>query len=393
MAGVDIGRIADLVRSTRATEFMRGSWLDLVAQLRGYPLTSRLFARRVEKSTDRIKWRVAIDQNPGLQSNITGFHVGAYSTVQTAGQENLKELDIKLCKVRKAMAISKDEIVMNQGSGDEQLLDLYQEKLVHSLDFPLMSLLEYALAGTTSAVAPSIQETTGLRYWLPADLQATDLEMNGGGNPVAGSGAQGYYNSSGTAVGSEVTTGAANLTVAAAPRWAHAVCGFDKVSDDDLFGKLWEFGLRCNKFVPEGAMTFNTAGSNRLVLCQTPVMKAWVHLQVVANDNPGSDLGRMRDQVMFMSTPVETLPVIDTPSSPLYTGNATNAHGVLYDLDLDSFKYQIHPEWNFALEEDTKDSTPDVKVLYRQAYQQLACIDRSKNLVAATDNSALYSIS
>lgn len=374
---IDISKVADLVRSTRATEAYKGSWLDLVANLRGYPLVSRFFAKRTEKSADRIKWRVAIDKNPSSQSDLSGFHVGAYSPLQVFKGENLKELDIKLAKVRQGMSISKDEVIMNQGSGDgDQLLDLYQEKLVHELDFPLLSKLEYALAGSQSTTSPTYVETLGLRYWLPRLAGATTLQINGGGNPI-------------TTDGAELTAGAANLAVADATRWAHAVCGFDKVSDDDLLGKLWEFRILCNKFVPEGAMAINTRGENRVILCQTPVLKAWANLQVIANDNPGTDLGKMRDMVYFMSTPVETLPVIDSGSS-LYTGTGGSPHGLLYDLDLDSFEYRVHPAWNFALEEDMKESTPDVRVLYRQAYQQLACKDRAKNLVATTTNSALY---
>lgn len=374
--GIDIGKIADMVKATRATELYKGSWLDLVSNLRGFPLVTRFFKKRTEKSADRLKWRVAIDKNPSLQSDLTNFHVGAYSQVQTSKGENLKELSIALAKVRQAMAISKDEIILNQGSGDgDQLLDLYSEKLCHELDFPLLSKLEYALAGDQSSSSPAVVETLGIRYWLPAKTTATALEMNGGGNPATAS------------------AGAAGLAVADAARWAHAVCGFNKVADDDLFAKLWEFRLRVNSFVPEGASTINSSGDERVILCQTPVLKDWVHLQVVANDNPKNDLGRERASAMFMSTPVETLPVIDTPNSPLYTGTASTPHGLLYDLDLNSWDYRVHPAWNFALEEDMKESTPDVKVLYRQAYHQLACKDREKNLVAYTTESSLYSIS
>lgn len=377
MAGVDISRISDLVRSTRATENYKGSWLDLVAQLRGYPLVSRFFAKRTEKSADRIKWRVAISSNPSAQSDLTNFHVGAYSQLQVAKGENLRELDVKLAKVRQAMAISKDEIILNQGGDtEEQLLDLYQEKLTHELDFPLLSKLEYALAGQPSSGTPAVFETFGLRYWLPAVLangaapaSTQALLMNGGGDPVN------YPN------------GAANLTVAAAPRWAHAIAGYNKVADDDLLGKMWEFSIRVNKFVPEGASAINSMGNNRVILCQTPVLRDWVHLQVVANDNPGMDLGRNRATAMFMSTPVEALPIIDTPASPLYSTTS----GLLYNLDLDSFEYRVHPAWNFALEEDTKESTPDVKVLYRQAYHQLVCKDREKNFVGYTTNLDLIS--
>ncbi len=370
----DVSRIADMVRATRATELFKGSWLDLVPALRGYPLVKRFFVKRTEKTADRVKWRIAVDSTPSTQLSVEGFHVGAYSQLQVSKGENLKELDMKLAKVRQAMAISKDEISLNGGGNTgEQLLDLYNEKLVHELDQPLLTKLELVLGGTWSVVSPTIQETCGLRYWLPADSTATTLEINGGGNPFA-------------ANGSEITAGAANMPVATAPRTAHGVCGFNKVSDDDLFGKLWEFRVRMNRFVPEGASAINSSGDNRVILCQTPVLKDWMGLQVIANDNPKNDLGKMRESAKFMSADVEALPVIDTIGSPLRPTD----HGLLYDLDLDSFDYRVHSDWNFELQEDMKESTPDVKVLYRQAYHQLACKDREKNLVAYTANTALY---
>lgn len=377
MAGIDVGRISDLIRATRATELYKGSWLDLTAAFRGNPLTSRFFAKRTMRSADRIKWRIAVDANPSTQLSTAGFHVAAFSQVQTAKGENLKELDMKLAKVRQAMAISRDEIVMNQGGGDggEQLLDLYNEKVVHELDQPLLTKLELVLAGSWSVISPTVQETAGLRYWLPAKTTATTLEMNGGGNPVA-------------LDGNEITVGAANMPVATAPRTASAVCGFNKVSDDDLLGKIWEFRTRMNRFVPEGASAINSAGSKRVLLCQTPVLKDWMHLQVIANDNPRNDLGQYRNTAKFMSDDVEALPVIDTLGSPL----RPTASGLFYDIDLDSFEYRVHSAWNFELEEDQKESTPDVKVLYRQAYQQLVCKDREKNLVGYTTNSSLYSL-
>lgn len=387
MAGIDVGRIADMTRATRATEKYKGSWLDMTAAFRGFPLVQRFFKKRVERIADRIKWRIALDPTPAATMSLEGFHVGAYSQVQTTGQENLKELDMKLAKVRKAMSISADEIELNGVNGTgEQLVDIFNEKKVHSLDQPLLTKLEVALGGSWSAISPTIQETCGLRYWLPANTSATTLSLNGGGNPK-------------TLGGTEITVGAANMPVATAPRYASATCGFNKVSDDDLFGKIWEFRQRCNTFVPDGASAINSNGQNRIILCQTPVMKDWVHIQTIANDNPGRDIGKWRDSANFMSSEVMTLPVIDTLGSPLYTGaisayNAT-AHGLLYDLDLDSFDYMVHAaeRWNFSLQRDDKESTPDVEVLYRQAYHQLACKSRETNLVAATTNSSLYGLS
>lgn len=383
MAGVDVGRIGDLVRATRATEKYKGSWLDLTSAFRGFPLVKRFFKQQLTRTSDRIKWRIAVDPNPTATYNLTNFYVGAYSQVQTAGQENLKELSLSLCKVRQAMAISRDEIELNGANGTgEQLVDIYAEKLCHSLDQPLLTKLELALGGSWSAVSPTIQECSGLRYWLPAQTNAADiasttaLSLNNGSDPY-------------TLGGTLITAGAANQPVATAPRTAHSVVGYNKVSDDDLLGKIWEFRGRVNRFVPEGASGINSTGTNRVILCQTPVLKDWVHLQVIANDNPQRDLGEYRDKAMFMSSDVETLPVIDTVGSPL----RPTANGLFYDLDLDSFEFMVHSAWNFKLEKDMKESTPDVQVLYRQAYLQLACKDREKNLVGYTTNSSLYTIS
>lgn len=385
MAGVDVGRIADLQRATRATEKYRGSWLDLTAPLRGFPLVKRFLKKQLNRTADRIKWRIAVDPNPSAQMSLAGFYVGAYSQVQTSTQENLKELSMNLCKVRQAMAISRDEIELNGANGTgEQLVDIYQEKLCHSLDQPLLTKMELALAGSWSATSPTIQELCGLRYWLPAQTAAADvssttaLSLNNGSDP--------YTFLAGSNVGSVITAGAANMPVATAPRTAHNVIGFSKVSDDDLLGKVWEFRQRCNTFVPEGASGINSNGTNRVILCQTPVLKDWVHLQVIANDNPKRDLGEYRDKAMFMSSDVEALPVIDTLGSPA----RPTASGLFYDLDLDSFDFQVHSGWNFKLEKDMKESTPDVQVMYRQAYMQLACKDREKNLVGYTSVSGLY---
>lgn len=363
MPGVNIAAIQDMLNLTRATELKQGSWVSFAADLPDYPLHTSLIPRLVRRSSFEYKWTVTREEGD-LMAN--GGYTGINVPLQVSVGPQSKRLSVMLAKVRFATAYSDDEEEL-QGGSDEELADIVLMRKAEKLDLPLMSFLEHALAGQPSSGSPTYQELYGLKYWFPADTAATDLELLGGADPTNYSG------------------GAAGLTVADCPEWAHAVAGYNTVSDDDLFDKLHEFRLRVNYFVPEGVKSLDSATPKRCIMTQHPTYLDWARVQTAANDNLRNDVGMWRGALNFMSTPVKILPVISEPGS----AETPTDHALCYDLDLNTIKFIMHSAKNFDMQTMQKADTPGTVHAYREGYAQMVCINRRKNLVLASTNSNL----
>lgn len=360
--GVDIKKLQDIINLTRATEIQKGSWVSLASDLADYPLHSALIPRTVKRSSFRYEWTVMDDQAPDDAAEYSSVN----KPLQTAVVPQSRRLGIDLAKIRRAISFARDEREL-QGTEEEELVDLVLARKAEKLDLKLLSFMEHKLAGKPSSGATSEQELYGLQYWFPSKSSATAVEMNGGGNPA------------------DFATGAADLPVATVPRWAHAVAGFTKVSDDDLFDKLHEFRIRVNYYTPDGVVSLDAGMPNRCILVQHPTFLEWARVQTAANDDLRSDVGIWRNAISFMGTPVKWLPVISTPGSP----ETPTDHGLLYDLDLNTIRLMIHSAFNFDLETADKADVPGVVQVWREGYAQLACVNREKNLVARTSNTDL----
>lgn len=358
---INIAAIADILNLTRATELQKGSWVSLSSDLPGYDLYQALLPRLSKKSSFDIAFTIAID----------GADTAEYSSVNKPLQVSIptinKRVSVRLAKVRKATAYSRDEQEL-QGGSEEELVDVVMQRKAERLDQPLLSFMEHKLCDAPASSTMTEQELYGLKYWFPRDSGATALELNGGGNPTGFSG------------------GAAGLTVADVPRWGHAVCGFTEVSDTDLLDKLHEFFIRVNYHVPEGAKTIGSAVADRITLCQHPVFRTWARLQTAANDDLKSDIGVWRNAISFMSQPVKVLHAISEPGSP----QTPSDHGLLYNLDLNTLQLVMHSTLNFGLEQNQDPNVPGTVKVWREGYAQLLCTNRERNLVANTTNSDLY---
>lgn len=359
---VNLSALRDITNLTRATELQKGSWVSLASDLSEFPFYSLLLSRENKQTSHRIEWTVTSDENP----TDTAEYSSVGKPLQVQVDPTSRRLGVDMCKVRRAISFARDEREL-QGTDEEELANIVQIRKAEKLDLKLLSFFEHKLAGEPSSGTPTENEVFGVKYWLPADTTATDLELNGGGNPT------------------NFSSGAADLTVATVPRWAHAVCGYTKVSDDDLLDKLHEFRIRVNYYVPEGVSQLDSKTASRCVLCQHPVFLAWSRLQTVSNDNLKSDLGVWRNAINFMSTPVKWWPVISTPGS----AETPTGSGLLYDLDLNTFKLFNHSTFNFDLQTMDKADVPGVILMYREGYCQAVCTNREKNLTAYTTTSDL----
>lgn len=355
MAAVNIQQIGDFLRQTRATELKKGSWVSLSSDLPDYPFYSTLVQKTTRRSSDRYEWTATF----GTPNDT---HYSAVNDpLQISIPEISKRLGVRLSKVRKAIGYARDEEEL-QGGDEETLVDIILQRKAEQLDQPLLSFLEHELAGNGGSSSAPRQQILGLDYWLPAKTTATDLELNGGSDPV------GFAN------------GAADLRVADLERWAHAVCGFTKVSDDDLLDKLHEFFIRANYWVPEGVRQLDSAVPSRCVLCQHPVYLTWARLQTKSNDDLRDDVGMWRNSINFMSVPVKWWPAISTPGAK----NTPVGSGRLYALDLNSIELITHSAFNFDLETGNDPNVPGTVKLWREGYTQLVVKNREKQLVAYT---------
>jgi hypothetical protein len=352
-----VNQLQDLINLTRTTELQKGSWLSLVSKLSGYPLVQSLLPRATKRTSHQIQWTLTRDPNP----NDTAEYVGVGDPVQTSAPQLSRRATVNMVKLRRATTFARDEQEL-QGTAEEELADIVTMRIAEKLNQPLLDFQEEKLAGAPAN--GDDDELYGLRYWFPSDLTAGKLELNGGGNPAGFAG------------------GAAGVTVADVPRWAHAVSTFDQVADDDLLDTLHEFRIRVNYHVPDGVRSLVSDSPSRVILTNHPVYLTFARLQTTANENLRTDLGLYRGEVTFMSTPVRFLPVISTPGQP----ETPTDRGLLYDLDLNTLQLVVHSGYDFSLQQMDKADTPGVVLAYREGYEQLVCKSRERNLVAATDN-------
>lgn len=362
--GVEISTITDILTLTRATELAKGEWVSLVSDLPEYPLHQGLIPRVTRKSSYKFAWTLTRQgANPFRNGGYTGVNV----PLQVSVDPLAKRLEVPLAKIRFATAYAEDEEEL-QGDSDTELADAVLMRKSEDLDQPLLSFMEHALAGAPSSASSTYKELFGLEYWFPSTVGLTAVDMDGGTDPVGFSG------------------GAAGLTVAECPEWAHAVGGFSKVSNDDLFKHIADFRMRVNYHVPSGSKSADSATPNRIILCQYPVFLEWAEIQTAANDNLKSDVGMWRGAINYMSTPVRKLPVI----SEVGSAERPTDRGILYDLDLNTLQLVVNDRFNFELKVLQKSDTPGVVHAYREGYVQLICKNRRKNLVLATQTSGLY---
>jgi len=347
---IAVQNLFDLAAWTRTTEYKRGGYVSLTEPLADYPLFNMLIEREVIRSTPNIRYQLATN----AASSYETVQVG--DPIQVAIPKTANAVTLNWSKKRTSLAYFADEEAFNNvGSADDIIDVVAQRKVEH--DAECRRNMEQELAGASSHATKN--DLMGLKDWFPADTAATTLQLNGGGD-----------------ISAKEYSGP---TVTTVPRFDNAVCGFSKLSDDDLFKKISNFYHTAKYYVPEGARTIDSASPHRCILCNVPTFLAWEELQVTANDDPKSDLGIWRGSINFRSTPVKILHAQSDSDSSAYDG--TNS--LVYALDLNTLKLWIHADYNFNLSEPILDpNVPGQVKMWREVYAQLACINREKNLTA-----------
>jgi hypothetical protein len=350
LMAVNIQSLHDLASWTRATEYRKGGYCSLTEPLPDYPLFNVLLDREIIRSTPTIRYQLVVERNNSFEITQAG------EPIQVTLPKHADTVSMNWAKSRTAWAYLTDEEAFN-GAGEDQIIDVVlARKVEHDAEFRRNLEVKFA----DNAAEASKNDIVGLKDWLPADTTATELELNGG---------------------ADVVYGVSGVAVADVPRWGHAVCGFTKVSDDDLFRKFSEFMHRSKYYVPEGARTIDPGTPNRCILVNHKIFVAWEELQTVANDNLRNDIGMWRGAINFRSVPVKINHAQSEPDSPA----TPSTHALVYMLDLNTWHLWVHPDFNFALSEPIRDpNVPGQIKMWRELYCQLACTNREKNLVGYT---------
>lgn len=347
---VNVQTLYDLAAWTRATEYKKGGYVALTEPLADYPLFNMLLTRETVKSTPNLRFQILKDADESFEVTQVG------EPIQVSIPRHSQYAQMNWCKVRTSVGWYADEEAFNGVDGD-QIIDVVAARKVE-FDAAMRRALEVKFAN--NANEPSKNDIIGLKDWFPAKTTATALELNGG---------------------ADVAYGLSGVTVANTPRWGHAVAGFTQLSDDDLFGKLSAFMHRSKYFVPEGARAIDPGTANRVILCNAPTFVEWEKIQTSANDDLRNDVGIWRGAINFRSVPAKILHAQSEPDSAA----TPEGHALLYMLDLNTIKLFVHSDYNFVLDEPVKDpNVPGSVKMWRQAYVQLGCVNREKNLVCYT---------
>ncbi len=347
---VNVDRLYDLARWTRATEYKKGGYVSLTEPLADYPLYNALIQRETIRSTPSIRYQVAVDAPQSFKITQVG------EPVQVVIPKHAKTVTMNWAKSNTVWGYFSDEEAFNGADADQIIDVVVHRKVEHDAEFRRNLEIKFAHRATESEK----NDIVGLKDWLPAKTTATELELNGGADPLYG---------------------VSGINVATTERWGHAVCGFDALSDDDAFRKFSEYMHRAKYYVPEGAQEITPAEADRVILCNSKVFVKWEELQTLANDDLQSDVGKWRGAVNFRGIPVK---ILHAQSEPGLVSTPSD-HALIYMLDLNTWKLWIHPDFNFALSEPIKDpNIPGAIKQWRELYCQLACLKRENNLVAYT---------
>ncbi len=347
---IAVDKLFDLAAWTRVSEYRKGGYVSLTEPLADYPLFNLVIQREVIRSTPTIRYQLTTNAAESYETVQVG------DPVQVAIPKTADAVTLLWSKKRTSMAWFADEEAFNSvGSSDEIIDVVAQRKVEHDAEFRRN--LEVELASSSSN---SKNDILGLKDWFPHSTTAA-LNLNGGGNITA-----------------KEYSGPTTVTV---PRFTNATTGFTKLSDDDLFKDISQFYHTSKYFVPDGARTIDPGTANRVILCNVPTFLAWEELQTAANDDLRNDLGVWRGAINFRSTPVRILHSQSDPTSGAYDG----ARAFVYALDLNTLRLWVHTDFNFTLSEPIKDpNVPGQVKMWREAYVQLACINREKNLTATS---------
>lgn len=353
---ISVDKLYTLAKWTRATEYKRGFYTSLTEPLADYPIFNMLLPREVIRSTPTIRFQLANVAANSFQITEVG------DPLQVRVPKQGETVSLVWSKMRSALAYFADEVAFNAvGSADDIIDVVAQRKVEHDAEFRRE--LEVRLANRSTH--PSKNDMLGLKDWFPAKSTATALELNGGGDVTA-----------------KEYSGPTTATV---PRFANAVAGYNKLSDDDAFKTISQFYHMAKYYVPDGAKALDSASPDRCVLANAPTFLAWEELQTAANDDLRNDLGMWRGAINFRSTPVKINHAQSDPG-----GAATPSdHALIYALDLTTLRLWVHADYNFALSEPVKDSggnVPGEVKMWRELYAQLACINREKNLTMYSAN-------
>ena len=351
--GISVKNLKDLVAWTRITEYEMGGYVSLTEPLAEYVLFNSLMSREVIRSTPKISFQLATEAANSYETVVVG------DPIQTSVPKTSNTVTLDWSKKRTSLVYFADEMAFNSVGSSDEIIDVVQQRKVeHDAEFRRN--LEIEISDRSSH--PTKEDIIGLKDWFPAKTTATELELNGGGDITA-----------------KEYSGPTQATV---PRWSNAVCGFTKLSDDDLFKKISNFYHSAKYYVPDGARAIDSATPDRCILCNLPVFLAWEELQTAANDDLRHDLGMWRGSINFRSTPVKILHAQSDPNS----SSTPDDHALVYALDLTTLKLWVHKDYNFNLSEPHEsENVPGQITMWREAYLQTACINREKNLTAYSE--------
>lgn len=345
-----VQQLADLVALTRS-EFERNRWTTLASLYPDYLWVQQaLQSRRMTKQTStHLEWALEIAAPSSFEASY------ANHPLQVSVPDIAKKCRADLIKYRTSVGWTVDEQEL-QGGDETKLVSVIEMRMVkHERDY--IEGLENALADKPTNSTEFPQKLFGLPYWLPTDTSATTLSMNGGADPAG------------------FTGGAGGITVADVPRWAHAVAGWDKLSDDDLFDKLSEFLNRAHYFSPVPVPNIAPDVPQRQILIQMPLRLAYEKLLTVGNDNLQQDAGRFRNSLNFRSIPLDVWHAISDPASPVRP-----ATGLLYVIDWNTFEWVFHSAFDGTVSNPKEDPhVPGAIRQDRQVYTQLKCVNRERN--------------
>lgn len=316
-----------------------------------------VFPKILKKDKVQITGGTGWKRSLMLDHNYSARHLGMFATLTPSTPEVMAEISVDWRHTESNWNIERREILMNRGSR-EQVFKLITSRRAGGT----LSMVEKVEECFWSKPATSADQTTpwGLEIYVVFDGGA---DGHTGGDPAG------------------FPAGAANLTVAAAPRWRNYQFTYTDVSQSDLIRRMRTCHRQIRFQSPIDLEGYRRGtGKTMRIYVNDAVMGQFEELAESRNENLGPDVGRIDETVVFKKHPIIYVPALDLD----HISGAGRPVNPIYFIDYDCL-FPIILEGDFLHEQEFKGSNqPNVTTHVQDLTWNLACYDRRGLAVGAT---------
>lgn len=341
-------QIQDFVQTTFSVLVKKDAWKDISLSYQRYIVAEDFLNDK----------KMSVTGGPNIRAELQVRNTGTYeksgwfATTQTKIVDMMENITVPWTMARVSMAYSIYEDVWQQGP---QRIVSYIKARKQAMNNDLVEGLEFALWDAPTGPNEKPMSPWGMSHWF--QRSTGDFGFNGQ-NP------SGFSDMAG-------------LDATMYPNWRNGTFSYSAYTHDDFYGKLAE-AMHKSHFTPPRSYAEIAGGKPQYQLRTSyNVVNQFFLAQTAANDNLRMDIGKWYKGPLFRGVPVEWVPVLDNPASPVY-----DATDPIYGIDRTSLKMFYREGREKTFHPPMRDSSqPDVIKQFVDLQWNWIMMDRRKNFI------------